>query len=82
MQPQQATTSNPSQPQKFVIVKPGVNIQTPIKPNIVVMNPPGVTQVGFVYRILIRLYSRDSRLLNLNTVFFLFLFADNYTEFH
>lgn len=47
MQPQQASTSNPSQPQKFVIVKPGVNIQTPIKPNIVVMNPPGITQVKY-----------------------------------
>lgn len=36
-------------PQKFVIVKPGnINIQQQIKPNIVVMNPPGTTtQVSF-----------------------------------
>lgn len=53
-QPQQATVSavssvsNPSHPAKFVIVKPGINIQPPIKPNIVVMNPPGITQVSSI----------------------------------
>lgn len=29
-----------SQAPKFVIVKPGINIQQQVKPNIVVMNPP------------------------------------------
>lgn len=37
------TLSTPTQPPKFVIVKPGINIQQQAKPNIVVMNPPGST---------------------------------------
>lgn len=46
----QQTISNPSHPQKFVIVKPGINIQQQqVKPNIVVMNPPGSnTQVNIL----------------------------------
>lgn len=49
----QPTISNQSQAQKFVIVKPGINIQQQVKPNIVVMNPPGTnTQVIFQKNIL------------------------------
>lgn len=43
-----AVNQSLSQPQKFVIVKPGINIQQQVKPNIVVMNPPmSNTQVSF-----------------------------------
>lgn len=48
-----STVSSPSiqgnqQPQKFVILKPGMNIQHPhqVKTNIVVMNPPNMAQVN------------------------------------
>lgn len=39
------------QPQKFVILKPGMNLphQHQVKTNIVVMNPPNMTQVSVSY---------------------------------
>lgn len=48
MQPQQAIVNTPNQSQKIVIVKSGINIPQQIKPNIVVIDPPGITQVNFI----------------------------------
>lgn len=71
LQPQQAIVSTPNQGQKIVFVK------SAIKPNIVVMNPPGITQVKTIptpWHTLRKRIRSFSFLLNSKMTFFRTLF--------